>query len=126
VRGDAVRTLSPETRAAVEEGLRRFEAGLFWDAHEAWEEAWLAEDGDLKLGLQGLIQLTAAFHKALRMNNRRAFGTLLDASLEKLEHVHAREPCFAGIDLTVLIADLHALRAASATPVPPTLVRCTE
>lgn len=119
--------LRPETQAALDEGLRRFEAGLFWDAHEAWEEAWLEEEGDLKLALQGLIQLTAAFHKGLRMNNLRAMGTLLDASLEKLDHVAPRLACLGGIDLEALARDVRTLRAPStetSVPTPPAIRRC--
>jgi hypothetical protein len=123
--------LPAATQHAIEEGLRRYAGGLFWEAHEAWEDAWLVEEGDVKLGLQGLIQLTAAFHKGHRMNNPRAMRTLLVASIEKLEHVALSHPCFAGIDVPVL---LHALRdiagrtdardAPDALPDPPVIPRC--
>lgn len=125
--------IQADTQAAVDEGLRRFEAGRFWDAHEAWEEAWLKEEGDVRLGLQGLIQMTAAFHKGLAMKNRRAALTLLAASLDKLVHLRAHAACFAGIDLGTLIADLRIIRDRlnhSAAPeqedfAAPAIRRCT-
>ncbi len=43
-------------------GIARFNAGEFWEAHEAWEEIWIAEGGDLRPFYQGLIQVAAAFH----------------------------------------------------------------
>lgn len=53
-----------EVPRLLAEGARRFDAGQYWDAHEAWEEAWhalraagRAEDADF---LQGLILATAA------------------------------------------------------------------
>lgn len=43
------------------EGVELFNAGKFWHAHEAWEEAWLAtEDEQLKLFYKGIIQTAAA------------------------------------------------------------------
>lgn len=55
-----------DTDALFEEGLRLFNAGEYFDAHEAWEAIW-AEDAsaDRKL-YQGLIQAAAAFHKLER------------------------------------------------------------
>lgn len=124
--------ISPATQAAVEEGLRRFERGLFWEAHEAWEEAWLVEQGTVKLGLQALIQMTAAFHKGHRMHNQRAMLTLLASSIEKLHHVVASGSCFAGIDAGALLRDLHDIsdRAALSIglgddpPGAPRISRC--
>jgi hypothetical protein len=38
--------------------------GSYYDAHEAWEELWIDEtDDEVRLFLQGLIQVTSAFHK---------------------------------------------------------------
>ena len=47
-------------------GAQLFDAGAFFQAHEAWEERWQAEtDPDARLLLQGLIQIAAGFHKVL-------------------------------------------------------------
>jgi len=45
-------------------GAELFNRGLFWEAHEAWEELWLELEDEPKLFVQGLIQLAAAYHKA--------------------------------------------------------------
>jgi len=44
------------------EGVEHFDTKRFWHAHESWETIWLASSGDQKTFLQGLIQLTAAYH----------------------------------------------------------------
>jgi uncharacterized protein len=76
---------------AFEEGVARFNAGRFWDAHESWEELWLRAEGDDKRFLQGLIQLAAAYHHISRGTMRGA-GRLLKAALAKLDSfpVHYR------------------------------------
>ena len=66
------------------EGLDRFNARRFWDAHESWEELWLEAESDVVTYLQGLIQLAAAYHHIQRGTLRGA-GRLFDAALQKLE-----------------------------------------
>lgn len=44
-------------------GVSLFNAGQWWEAHEAWEEVWHAATGDDRLFVQGLILLAAALHK---------------------------------------------------------------
>lgn len=58
--------------------------GKFFEAHEAWEEIWLAEPEPEKTFLQGLIQLAAAFHHQAR-GNSKGLRSLLAAGLAKLE-----------------------------------------
>lgn len=57
-------------RALVAEGAGLYNAGEYWEAHEAWEEAWhlLREAGEADLAdlLQGLILATAAFENLSR------------------------------------------------------------
>jgi uncharacterized protein len=66
-----------------ERGLRHFNAGEFFEAHEAWEELWLAAPHKERPFLQGLIQLAAAFHHH-RRGNSRGTRSLLAAGLSKL------------------------------------------
>jgi uncharacterized protein len=66
-------------------GVTLFNARKFFEAHEVWEELWLAESGPEKTFLQGLIQLAAAFHHHDRGNSRGA-KSLLAAGLAKLRH----------------------------------------
>src|SRR5690349_12487159 len=71
-------------------GLEAFNSGLFYEAHEHWEEVWLDTPDPEKMFLQGLIQVAAAFHHYSRAN-RQGTRNLLRAGLTKVErfpHVH--------------------------------------
>jgi predicted metal-dependent hydrolase len=64
-------------------GITLFNARKFFEAHEVWEELWLAESEPEKTFLQGLIQVAAAFHHHGR-GNSRGTQSLLAAGLAKL------------------------------------------
>ncbi len=66
-----------------ERGLADFNAGRFFEAHEVWEELWLAAPEPEKTFLQGLIQIAAAFHHHGR-GNARGRQSLLAAGIAKL------------------------------------------
>jgi predicted metal-dependent hydrolase len=71
-------------------GLEDFNSGRFFEAHEHWEEVWLETLDPEKMFLQGLIQITAAFHHYSRAN-RQGTQNLLQAGLTKIErfpHAH--------------------------------------
>lgn len=66
-------------------GIAHYEAGEYWNAHEAWESIWRVEDDPVrKTHVQGLIQVAAAWHKALVMKDRSAASRILRRALEKL------------------------------------------
>ena len=65
-------------------GVAHFNAREFFEAHEVWEELWLAAREPEKTFLQGLIQVAAAFHHHARENARGA-KSLLAAGVAKLE-----------------------------------------
>ena len=65
-------------------GIALFNSRKFFEAHEVWEDLWLAEPEPEKTFLQGLIQLAAAFHHHSR-GNSRGTQSLLAAGLGKLE-----------------------------------------
>ncbi len=69
---------------ALARGIALFNARKFWEAHEAWEEAWLTLEGDEKLFVQGLIQVAAGYYKATVQDQPRGCVKLLTAALEKL------------------------------------------
>lgn len=73
-------------------GIELFNTRYFFEAHEAWEEIWLHTEPPEKTFLQGLIQVTAAFHHHSR-ENLRGTKSLLRAGLTKLEDFppHHRE-----------------------------------
>jgi predicted transcriptional regulator len=72
------------TQGELAEGLRRYDAGEFFAAHEAWESVWLRSREPGKTLSQELIQVTAAFHH-LEHHNPLGTGVLLQASLRRLD-----------------------------------------
>src|SRR5438552_13723799 len=70
--------------AALSRGAELFNRGLYWEAHEAWEELWLELEDEPKLFVQGLIQLAAAYHKATVQMQPRGCVKLHRSALEKL------------------------------------------
>jgi predicted metal-dependent hydrolase len=113
--------LSPSTAEHLRDGIRLFNEGRFWEAHEAWEEAWLAEDGLTRLWLQGLIQLTAAFHKGLRMGHLPGMARLFEQAAEKFEHIRAHSNIYGGLDLDALLLLARSGMAAARSGWPPGL-----
>ena len=85
---------NPGTAAALRRGAALFDQGRFWDAHEAWEEAWLEEEGEVRLFLQGLIQVAAGYHKATVQLQPNGCVKLLRSGLDKLEPL---PPEFLGV-----------------------------
>ncbi len=87
-------------------GLSLFEEGLFWEAHEAWEELWLLchRESCAGLVLRGLIQAAAACLKSVRGEERgvailsaRAAATLRSAAVSSWNGVDLERLC-AGLD----------------------------
>jgi uncharacterized protein len=74
---------SLEREKKFEEGLAHFNAKKFFEAHEFWEEIWLVESEPEKTFLQGLIQVTAAFHHR-QQGNPEGVELLLAAGIVKL------------------------------------------
>jgi predicted metal-dependent hydrolase len=73
-------------------GVEQFNGRLFFEAHETWEEIWLATPEPDKTFLQGIIQIAAAFHHYSR-GNLPGTRSLLEAGLKRLERfpgVHRR------------------------------------
>ena len=100
--------LREETRGALSEGRRLFNAGRFFEAHEVWEAAWLRETGDVRTLLQGLIQIAAGFHQAVDRRNPSGCARLLSAGAARLE------PLPAGCAGLALAALREAVAAAAA------------
>ena len=76
--------LSPDTLRWLALGRALYNRGEHWESHEAWEQAWQDEEGDVKLLLQILIQVAAAMHKALVQAQPASCVKLLGSALEKL------------------------------------------
>jgi uncharacterized protein len=85
-------------------GVALFNAGSFFDAHEALEDAWREspQGSPLRRHLQGLCQLAVAFHHQSRENIVGA-RSVLDRALRNLSDA---EDSFPDLDLNRLRADL--------------------
>jgi len=73
-----------DINARVAEGIRLFNAGDYFEAHEAWEDAWHASAGRTKATLQVLIQLAVALEHEKR-GNRVGAGRMLERAGRRLE-----------------------------------------
>lgn len=100
-------------------GAGLFDAGEFWECHEALESAWLAACGTEKRFLGGVILLAAALHKARSMASPRGGRRNYAKALAKLALVDDR---FYGVDVRELEARVHeALRRPDIRPLMPYL-----
>jgi uncharacterized protein len=111
--------LSTQPPGAFHRGIEEFNERRFFEAHEVWEELWLASAEPDKTFLQGIIQIAAAFHHHLRDNNRGACS-LLQAGLRRVKPFPADH---FGIDLESLRSQSIAWIAVltSGNPVPHAL-----
>jgi predicted metal-dependent hydrolase len=104
------------TEGALAEGLTHYRAGEFFAAHESWESVWLVAQEPEKMFLQGLIQVTAAFHH-LQRNNPLGAARLLARALERIERCPAG---FGSVSVAVLCEDIRAwIRALELGSAPP-------
>ena len=102
----------PDFRPYFDQGVANFNSLRFWEAHESWEELWLAAESDVEQFLQGLIQLAAAYHH-VRRGTWRGAVRLFDAALRRLD---AFPLVWCGLDRTraVTVAREHRDRVARA------------
>lgn len=106
---------------ALAAGRRLFNDGAYFEAHEAFEQAWRHSSGELKLAAQALTQLAAAYHK-LETHGPSARGAryLLEKARDKLAlHGRALGPGAAALvgSIQAALAELSAGRR----PAKPTL-----
>jgi predicted metal-dependent hydrolase len=105
--------------SAFHEGVRLFQAGQFWHAHEQWEECWRVAGGPTASFYKGIIQAAAALVHWQRGNN-----TGLRRNWAKARPKLAALPAgFGGVDLAALIEAMDAFVAADPPPsaAPPRL-----
>jgi predicted metal-dependent hydrolase len=103
------------TEGALAEGLAHYRAGEFFAAHESWESLWLVAQEPEKMFLQGLIQVTAAFHH-LQRNNPRGAARLFERALVRLERYPA---AFGSVSVAVLCDDIREWIRALELGAPP-------
>ena len=67
-----------------EKGIRLFNAGSFWDAHESWEDVWRRREEESRIFFQGIIQAAAGFHLITERPRPGGAAKNLEKALEKL------------------------------------------
>ena len=86
----------------LDEGLRLFNDGHHWHAHEAWEPLWMGLEGDDKLFVQGLIMAAAMLHQYERRVVRGVVNHHANAKVRLEPH----RPAKWGLDVEALLHDL--------------------
>ncbi|MCC7146226.1 MAG: DUF309 domain-containing protein [Phycisphaeraceae bacterium] len=105
------------------EGLRLFNGGQWFEAHETWEDLWNIEGGTRKRFVQGLIQCAVTLEHA-RRGNPRGVVTVLKSALGKFDGLPA---VYMGVDLRRLREEMEQfvrpIRALPAEVFQPRLGR---
>lgn len=87
--------------AELQRGAELFNAGHWWEAHEAWEGVWMKATGSDRQFIQALILLAAALHK------RWHHGSLTHRNYHKaLKYLDALPATYDGVDLAQLRLDV--------------------
>jgi len=84
------------------DGIFFFNAGRYFEAHEAWEDLWRPARGALRLYYQGLVQAAVGLHHLSHGNLNGARSQLMK-SIAKLEQYPER---FCQIDNRKLTEEL--------------------
>jgi len=89
--------------------MELFNAGRYWDAHEAWEEAWMPDRKGPDGGFyKGLIQVAAGCLHYGRRNRRGALNKWRSGA----DYLRPYLPSSHGLDLAALVIATDANRAA--------------
>lgn len=94
----------------VQRGMALFTAGLFFEAHEYFEDVWRASRPPERTFYHGLVQAAAACYHAEKRNAHGA-AVLLAKARDKLT---AYAPRYLGVDVAGLLASLEAVRGGTA------------
>jgi predicted metal-dependent hydrolase len=86
---------------SLERGVELFNRGLFWEAHEAWEEAWTPDRHGPDRGFyKGLIQVAAGCLHYRRRNRRGAVNKWRSGAA----YLRPYLPSHHGVELAPLVA----------------------
>jgi predicted metal-dependent hydrolase len=100
-------------------GVRLFNRGRFFEAHEVWEELWKPSTGETRQLYQGLIQAAASLHHAARGNRAGALAVWAKAKV-RLELCPER---YRGVSIAGLCAELADYFGTEGRGAPPRLKR---
>lgn len=94
----------------LDEGIRIYNEGHHWHAHECWEPLWMGLEGDDKLFLQGLIMSAAMLHQYGRRVPRGVHNHWANV----LQRLEPHRPMKWGIEVDDLLAQLRPYDDAAA------------
>jgi uncharacterized protein len=89
----------------LQQGINFFNAGRYFEAHEAWEDMWRETRGPLRFFYQGLVQAAVGLHHLSRGNLNGSMAQLRK-SISKLEQYPGE---FCRVDNRKLTADLQKI-----------------
>jgi predicted metal-dependent hydrolase len=93
----------------LEEGIELFNAGRYWDAHEAWERDWMPDRRGPDSGFyKGLIQIAAGCLHYTRRNRRGAVNKWTSGA----NYLRPYLPTHRGVQLVPLVSAVDAYLAA--------------
>jgi predicted metal-dependent hydrolase len=104
------------------EGIRLFNEGEFWHAHEQWEACWLKSSEPEATFYKGIIQAAAALVH-WKKANLRGLRRNWEKGRPKLV---ALSPTMKALDLRALIADMDRFVVAGGHDVPVPRLRFTS
>jgi predicted metal-dependent hydrolase len=104
---------------SLQRGIELFNRGQFWEAHEAWEEAWMPDRYGPDRGFyKGLIQVAAGCLHYRRRNRRGAVNKWRSGA----EQLRPYLPRHRDVDLAPLVSRVDGyLAAMEAGPWPEAL-----
>lgn len=86
----------------LDEGIRIYNEGHHWHAHECWEPLWMGLEGDDKLFLQGLIMSAAMLHQYGRRVPRGVHNHWANV----VQRLEPHRPAKWGVDVDGLLGQL--------------------
>ncbi len=93
--------------ASYLQGIAHFNAGRYFEAHEAWEDVWMPCRDDARHFYQGLIQIAVCLHHFGRGNTRGARKLYFSST----RYLAPYGNWYLGVDLERLLEDFrHCLR----------------
>ena len=90
-----------ERRRLLQRGVDLFNAGRYFEAHEAWEEVWRSTTPEPKDLLQGLIQIAVGMVHHIDRGRPEVARRMLAKGRRRIE---PWRPAALGIDLEALLA----------------------
>lgn len=100
--------MSASQSAGEKKGVELFNAGRYWEAHEAWEQVWIPDRHGPDRGFyKGLIQVAAGCLHYRRGNRRGAISKWRSGAASLRPYL----PRHRGLDLAALVTSVESALA---------------